>query len=145
VHLASDVLERFAFRQAPNSEIPAIEDHLRDCEECQRIVIQLSPARTGWTGEERRKEPRVTFDTPAKVKLLDPVTSTSPAAHCRVLDISWHGMRLLAQRFVCAGALVQVRMSDRVVLGEVRYCDQEGDDFYVGVRLVETISIGVSA
>ncbi len=84
----------------------------------------------------------MTFDTPAKVKLLDPVTSTDPASQCRVLDISWHGLRLRASRFVCAGSLVQIRMSDRVVLGEVRYCNQDGDDFYVGVRLVETIPVG---
>jgi hypothetical protein len=73
----------------------------------------------------------------ASIKLLDPLTSTSPPQHARVIEISRNGMKLRAQRLMFLRTLIQIRVQGKMTLGVVKSCIQDGDEFQIGVRLVK--------
>jgi hypothetical protein len=95
----------------------------------------------GLAGEgvvERRKHPRHDVDSAARVKVIDPIMSTGPAAVARVLNRSAGGLKVKVPGSVFVGALVQILMPGEILLGEVRYCLANGADFDIGVRVVES-------
>jgi hypothetical protein len=87
---------------------------------------------------ERRKQPRENVDSAARVKVINPLMSTDPAAAARVLNRSASGLKVKVPCSVFVGALIQVRMPGEILLGEVRYCVSNGAEFDIGVRLVES-------
>jgi hypothetical protein len=91
-----------------------------------------------WRGEDRRKQPREEVDIAVRVKVINPLMSTGPASSARVRDRSAGGLKLLTSRPALVGALVQVLMPGKIVLGEVRYCSPAGAEFHLGVRIVES-------
>lgn len=84
---------------------------------------------------DRRGEPRSAADVRARVKSLDPVTSTGPSTIARIVGTSRHGLMLRAPRPFMAGATLQVLAENRIYLGKVRYCLSVDAEFYIGVRL----------
>jgi len=92
---------------------------------------------SSWRGLERRSEARVAEDSPARVKVLDPMVSLGPSFQGRVVDTSCKGLKICAPRSILQGSVVQVRYRDRIVLAQVKYCLQAGDEFHVGVRFKE--------
>lgn len=97
-------------------------------------VESLRPFATG-SREDRRKEPRVSENAPARVKMLHPLISTGPSIHARILNRSASGVKLQVPHSVLVGALVLIRLPDTVVFGKVRYCISAGTEFQVGVYL----------
>src|SRR5256885_2161667 len=85
--------------------------------------IEVSP------GEERRKYPRVPMDVPARLKCLNPLTSTGPSIKARVVEISRAGMRIRANREFQPGGVVQVIVKDMFYLGTVRHCQRLEEGF----------------
>lgn len=136
MHPRPELLEQFACQTLSPEEIPAIEDHLLVCDSCQVALLALNGA---LQEGERRRYVRVSVDSTAHVKILDPITSIGPACSAKVLNICWDGMQLEMDRFVCAGSSVQIRLKDRIVLGKVRYCEPNGDKFRTGIHLQETL------
>jgi hypothetical protein len=61
---------------------------------------------------ERRVEPRVSVDVPARMKSLSPLTSTGPSIRVRVVEISHSGMKVLVAREFQPGALVQIMVGN---------------------------------
>jgi hypothetical protein len=92
---------------------------------------------SSWPGVDRRSEARVEEDSPARIKVLDPMVSLGPSFHGRVVDTSNKGLKIRAARSILKGSVVQVRFRDRIVLGSVMYCLPIEDEFHIGVRLRE--------
>jgi len=88
---------------------------------------------------ERRSEPRVRVDIVARLKCLNPLISTGPSARVRIIEISYHGMKLRVGRELLPGGLVQIIVSGRILMGTVRHAQRSGSDFEVGIRLTERI------
>jgi anti-sigma factor RsiW len=84
MHVGSEELKRYSSGQLSEAEADALQAHLAECKSCRRDLARFleDPA---WYGEERRSETRTAVDIPASIKLLDPVTSTSPPQHARVI------------------------------------------------------------
>lgn len=89
-------------------------------------------------GEERRKQPRVPMDVPARLKCLNPLTSTGPSIKARVVEISRSGMKIRANREFHTGGVVQVIVKDTFYLGTVRHCRRVEDGFETGLILTES-------
>jgi hypothetical protein len=89
---------------------------------------------------ERRCGLRVPVDIRARVKSLDPVTSLGPSTAARIVDISQRGLKLRVGRPLMLGASVQILAERKIFLGKVRYCRSVHDDFYIGVRLMDSDS-----
>jgi hypothetical protein len=86
---------------------------------------------------ERRRKPRIPIDIRARLKSIDPVTSTDPSTVARIVEISRGGLKLrVGQRFV-RGASVQIVAERRIFIGKVRYCQSVGADFHIGIQLAE--------
>jgi hypothetical protein len=92
---------------------------------------------TAWSGAERRIEIRIATDGPARVKVLDPLISLGPSFQASLVDTSDKGLKLQVPRSILPGSVVQIRLQDRIVLGEVRYCNPSGSEFHIGLRLKE--------
>jgi hypothetical protein len=88
---------------------------------------------------ERRRETRVRVDIAARLKCLNPLTSTGPSARARIIEISYHGMKLRMNRELLPGGLVQIIVSNQVLMGTVRYARRTENEFEVGIRLTERI------
>jgi hypothetical protein len=80
--------------------------------------------------EERRSEPRTQTNLPARLKVVDPLTSSGPSISVRVLGLK-------VPHCIYTGALVQVHLMDRVFFAEVRYCISVETEFQIGVRVKE--------
>jgi hypothetical protein len=92
---------------------------------------------SSWRGVERRSEVRVAEDSPARIKVLDPMVSLGPSFQGRVVNTSSKGLKVRGPRPILQGSVVQVRFRDRIVLGRVKYCLPVEDEFDIGVRLRE--------
>ena len=135
MHISVEDLKRYTLGQLTPSDCATVENHLAECEACQQSLAGASedPA---WSRAERRCEIRMLVDKPASVKLLDPITSTSPPQRGRVIDESPGGMKLRVQRMMFPRTLIQIRVQEKMVLGVVKYCIQDGDEFLVGILVV---------
>src|SRR5579862_7569711 len=102
----------------------------------ETLVVDITLG-SPWGGDERRSEARVAEDSPARVKVLDPMVSLGPSFQGRVVDTSCKGLKICAPRSILQGSVVQVRYRDRIVLGQVKYCLPAGDEFHVGVHFKE--------
>jgi hypothetical protein len=58
-----------------------------------------------------------------------------------MLDRSTEGLSVRIAHSLSAGTLVQVRLEDSVVLGEVRYCERAGDAFRIGIRIESSLPL----
>jgi hypothetical protein len=86
---------------------------------------------------ERRSKPRIPVDIHARLKSLDPVTSSGPSIVARLIEISRGGLKLrVGERFL-TGSSVQVVAERRIFNGKVRYCRSTGKDFHIGIQLAE--------
>jgi hypothetical protein len=88
-------------------------------------------------GVELRSEARVAEDSPARIKVLDPMISLGPSFHARVVNTSSKGLKVRVPRSILQGSVVQVRFQERIVLGKVKYCTPVEDEFDIGIRLKE--------
>ena len=90
-----------------------------------------------WQGAERRSEARTAEDSPARIKVLDPMVSLGPSFQGRVVDTSSRGLKVRTPRSILPGSVVQVRFRDRIVVGKVKYCTPVEDEFHIGIRMRE--------
>ena len=76
----------------------------------------------------------------AKVKSLEPITSTRAPRFARVMECSQKGIMLRVRRYMTVGTVVQVRIEGEFSLGKVFCCISDGDGFQIGVEPVEAFS-----
>jgi hypothetical protein len=90
---------------------------------------------------ERRSDPRSARDQPAIIKLLNPL-ETASRIPARVIETSRGGLRVSLDRALMPGTVVQIRVGEKSLLGEVRYCNSDGEKFFAGVRLQDVFETG---
>ena len=112
-------------------------DDLRKPEAGHGETPDQAPAQT----TERRSDPRQPAEQPATIKLLNPLHPAGRIA-ATVVDISKGGLRLRLNQSLMPGTLVQIRLGEKLLLGEIRYCTPAGEEFHAGVRLQDVFETG---
>lgn len=72
---------------------------------------------------------------PARVKVLNPLTSTGPSMHAEILGVSETGLVARVPRSILIGSTVRVRMGENVAFGEVRSCSPRGSEFEIAMEV----------
>jgi hypothetical protein len=142
LHIHDDLDLYVAGRLSAADSYP-IRAHLIECEVCGRrlaraveCMLELaaqSRSRFRLVNRERRQEPRTSTNDPGSMRMLHPVVGNW--SNVRILDASKSGIRVQTSEFIQTGSLVQLRIKNTIVLGEVRYCVDAGDGFYAGVQV----------
>ncbi len=88
--------------------------------------------------DERRADPRRPVDEPATIKVLNPLQSASPFP-ARIVEMSRGGMKVRLKQSLMPGTLVQIRFKGKLAMGEIRYTERSGSDYYTGVRLQDVL------
>ena len=140
-HLTDDQLQLYVRGRLPEDDAAVIEAHLKDCEECTNKIAEVADFlrrfRTLNTLPpdqiEKRQEPRITVNSTAIVHAINPLNLDRVTAH--VLNASTSGLKMSCQAGYQVGTLLQIRLKDAFVLGQVRYCIQEVGDFHLGIRI----------
>jgi hypothetical protein len=76
----------------------------------------------------------------AKVKALDPLTSTSPPSIAEVTECSEKGIMLRVRRYMSAGTVVQLHLDGDFSLWKVLCCIPGRNSFHLGLEFVEAVS-----
>jgi hypothetical protein len=90
-------------------------------------------------GPDLRASPRRTYNCPARLKALDPLTSTSPPTSAEVVEYSENGIKLRAPRDLIIGTLVQLHVERSFSLWKVRSCLKDGDAFLLGLEMAKPV------
>jgi hypothetical protein len=78
----------------------------------------------------------------AKVKALDPLTSTAPPSPAQVTEYSEKGIMLRVKRRLTVGTVVQLHLDGDFSLWKVFCCVPEENGFHLGLEFVEAVSPG---
>lgn len=85
---------------------------------------------------ERRSELRFGADQPATVSALGP--PRGPEIPGQIVEASKSGLRIILAVPIEAGTRIEVRWESTVLIGETRYCRQNGSARYcIGLRIAE--------
>jgi len=76
----------------------------------------------------------------AKVKSLEPITSTCAPSSADVVEYSDKKIMLRVQRFMSIGTVVQLHLDGNFSLWRVFCCIGTGDTFHLGLELVQLVS-----
>jgi hypothetical protein len=76
----------------------------------------------------------------AKVKSLEPVTSTCAPSPADVVEYSEKKIMLRVDRYMSMGAIVQLHLDGEFSLWKVFCCIATGDSFHLGLELVKLVS-----
>ena len=87
---------------------------------------------------ETPEEPLARKPVPARVKVLNPLSSTGPSMHAELLGVLHQSLWVRVPRQVLAGSTVQVRTSGGVTFGEVRTSLVNGAEFEIEVTVQRT-------
>jgi PilZ domain len=100
----------------------------------ERFILNAATGdRESCRGTEQRQERRFVTNEFAFIQSLKPLVSERIPV--RVLDVSKGGLGLRLNCSFEPGTVVQVKMRDLFVLGEVRHCRPEASSFVAGVRI----------
>jgi putative zinc finger protein/PilZ domain-containing protein len=135
LHTSTRDLEQYLEGHLPAEQSTVVRTHLEGCEQCQRRLTDVA-LDTQWKGPEHRGEPRVPVNFPARLKLLDPVTSVGPPHEVEVIEMSRGGLKIRTPRYLILKTLVQIRFNGKSALGEVRYCVKNDPGYDAGIKLV---------
>lgn len=73
----------------------------------------------------------------AHLKVIAPLTSTGPSVLARVVNDSASVLIVGVPHIVFAGALVQVRIQNRILFGEVRSCVAKESEYEIEIEKQE--------
>lgn len=76
----------------------------------------------------------------AKVKALEPLTSTCAPSLAEVTEYSEKRIMLRASRYMAVGTIVQLHLAGEFLLWKVLCCIPKGNCFYLGLELVDAVS-----
>ena len=76
----------------------------------------------------------------AKVKALDPLTSTAPPSPAQVTECSEKGIMLRVKRHVTVGTVVQLHLDGDFSLWKGFCCVPQHNSFHLGLEFVEAVS-----
>jgi hypothetical protein len=86
---------------------------------------------------ERRTEPRIEVNQVVKVTRLGDEQSTGSGT---VISISGGGIGVIVDHPLPVGEPVQVELPDILVLGDVRHCTQDGQQYRAGIELIQRLT-----
>ena len=84
----------------------------------------------------KRREPRFETEQSVWITLFGEPDIQLPA---RVKNVSTRGIGLELQGPVAIGTALKFELDDSLLLGEVIYCREDGDSYYVGVELEQAL------
>jgi hypothetical protein len=141
MHADDNDLERYLRGSGDN--VDDLEAHIETCPSCRnRLACHakfassrawLSPLRSIRGEKDQRREPRIATDQTGSMRILSPLTTNRE--NVRILDVSKSGMKVRVPSPVAMGAIVQVRVKNTHVLGEVRYCIEADEGFDIGLLI----------
>jgi hypothetical protein len=147
MHVGDEDLEMYILESLPLRQQSAITSHLGSCATCQGKLVEsvrfagkiaaLKQPREN-RGKDQRRFTRIATDMAASIRMLSP--ASSGRTHARVLDTSRERLKLRVSEFLHPGATIQVRVTDTVAFGEVRYCQPAGSAFHVGVQIRDSFT-----
>ena len=76
----------------------------------------------------------------AKIKAVQPVTSTSPPSFAVVTDESRRGIVLWVRQYMAEGTIVQLHIDGDFSLWKVLCCIPDGDSYHMALELVKPMS-----
>jgi hypothetical protein len=76
----------------------------------------------------------------AKVKSLEPLTSTCAPSPADVVEYSEKKIMLRVHRYMSMGTIVQLHLEGEFSLWKVFCCISTEDSFYLGLELVQLVS-----
>ena len=82
----------------------------------------------------------VMADRVAKVKALEPITSTCAPSPANVVEYSEKKIMLRVHRYMSMGTIVQLHLDGEFSLWKVFCCIETGDTFHLGLDLVQLVS-----
>jgi hypothetical protein len=141
MHVDDNDLQRYLRGSADRME--DLEAHIEACASCRdRLACHarlassrawLSPLRSVGGQPEKRREPRIATDQTGSMRILNPLHTNREEV--RILDVSKNGMKVRVPCSVALGAIVQIRVKNTHVLGEVRYCISADEGFNIGLLI----------
>ena len=78
----------------------------------------------------------------AKVKSLEPITSTCAPSPAHVVEYSGNKVMLRVHRYMSIGTIVQFHLDGQFSLWKVFCCIATGDTFHLGLEIVQLVSMG---
>ncbi len=82
---------------------------------------------------EKRCDPRFPASETASMHPVSPLILDRSTV--QILNVSKRGLMLRAPEFLQVGIVIQIRLKNVFVLGEVRYCKPVDEMFHVGVQI----------
>ena len=143
MHLADEWVHWFLDGNVSQAMPLEVSAHLATCNACkERISKQVPQAiedspREPAAVDERRCERRLAVDEPASIKMLSPF-EPEPVT-IRVLDVSRHGVTIWSPVAFERGVILQLRMREMLIMGEVRYCTKSKDGFQAGLYIEDCV------
>ncbi|HVO97157.1 MAG TPA: PilZ domain-containing protein [Bryobacteraceae bacterium] len=132
-HVSAAELENYVNGRLSVQDTALVQLHLEKCADCQLrladVAIDLK-----WEGPEHRGEPRIPVDFKAHLKMLDPLTSVGPPHDVQVIEMSRSGLKVRTPRFLIPKTVVQVRLNNKMLLAEVRYCEKKESGYEAGLQ-----------
>lgn len=142
MHPRDEELALYSVGRLSPSRLPVVKSHLLECRVCMTKLERMfkeSLPRNPSEAHDRRRHVRTLVDQPASIRVVR--RSVSPATEGRVINISDGGLKIAVPETFEPGTLVQIRVENRFILAEVRYCVREGDEFHVGVETKDVFEI----
>jgi hypothetical protein len=77
----------------------------------------------------------------AKVKALQPITSTRAPSRAVIVEYSEKGILLRSSRFMSVGTIVQLHLAGEFSLWKVFCCIPYGNNFHLGLELAKALPL----
>jgi|SRR5665213_228620 len=141
-HTNGSDLEMYVHGSMRPGQTSVVDAHLLKCPTCREhlsthVGMQVADCAIGKAKLDqtnRRSEPRFHTGNDAILQELNPLSLDRQMV--KIVDISKHGIGILAPHPVFPGTLVQIRVMKAFEIGEVRHCTALGDKGYrIGLRL----------
>ena len=145
-HVGDHDLELYAFERLPDSKTASIRTHIAKCARCQGKLSDVEnfksqlddlASKQALRGKEKRKEERFPVRKHGILVALNPNLHRRVEVEIRNLSLNGIGFRINERLPV--ETTVQVRFDKKFLLGSVRYCVPNGEDFYAGIKVQSTL------
>ncbi|MEZ5400050.1 MAG: PilZ domain-containing protein [Bryobacteraceae bacterium] len=88
---------------------------------------------------EKRTESRVVLGQPVELAVLDENAGARAPMPASLVDLSGRGAGLLAAQAIEPDRAVRMRWGDRMLLGEVCYCEPHSDGYRIGLQFEHSL------
>jgi len=98
-----------------------------------------TPVKAGFASQGLSRIEQVFGDTElvAHLKVIAPLTSTGPSVRARVVRDSIEMLIIRSPHMVLAGALVQIRIANKVLFGKAGRCTAAGAEYEIEIEKQE--------